>query len=225
MKLSPMTLAMRQAFAAAKSPERFLFNELPQALGVEPLAAEGLDRANLDTFFASVNRSLQEWSRATPNMIDSARDTLLQACGLPPRTEGWQKLRETAQRLEPGVTNPTLLPFIRRAMQSANDQAGIESVIAVVANRPPQTWADGDVDRFPGAARAIGASYQAALRDHDIAQEPPELLTPAERQKAEQLAKQLERFFRRSDGMPPQSVIRAAIALLGERVGLKVPKG
>jgi len=71
MKLTPTTIAMRQAFATAKSPERFLFSELPRALGAEPLATEGLDQASLDTFFTFLNHSLQEWSRATPTMIDS----------------------------------------------------------------------------------------------------------------------------------------------------------
>jgi hypothetical protein len=217
MKLSSETIAMRQAFSTAQSPEQFLFNELPRSLGVKPFASDGLVRSHIDAFFTSLNRSLSEWGEATQRAVDAARDFLLESCGLPVGEEGWQKLRETAQRVESIVVNPTLLPFIQRVARSTNDPSGRESVLGIVANRPPQTWTDDDVDRFPGAAKAIGGLFKAALRDFDAAM-APELLTPVERQKAEQLANDLEHIFRASTEPPTRPVILAAIALLAQRV-------
>lgn len=38
----------------------------------------------------------------------------------------------------------------------------MQSVLALVANRPPLTWSDADVERLPAAAAAIGQAFQEA---------------------------------------------------------------
>jgi hypothetical protein len=66
--------------------------------------------------------------------------------------------------VEGGITEVQLLAFVRRVIQVAPDDVGVQSVLALVANRPPQTWADVDVERFPVAAAAIGRAFRDVCR-------------------------------------------------------------
>lgn len=219
MKLSGPTLAMRQAFLNAKSPERFLFVGLPEALQVAPFGKKKPHKDHVKAFFSALNRSLQEWTRITPAMIEAARDTLLRECGQPAGMQGWQELREMAHRLEPGLSHPTLFPFVRRAAQAASDQAGVESVLALVANRSPQTWTDGDVERFPASARVIGQVFQEAARSlHFSPTAQLESLKPAERKQAQRIAHDIQQFLQGSDKPAPPRVIEAAFAILSRRM-------
>jgi len=218
MKLSRRTLALRQAFLNAKSPERFLFVELPEALQVKPIGEGETEHEHIEDFFSALNESLQEWSQVTSAMINSARDTLLQECGLPSGMDGWRMLRESAHNLEPGLTHPTLLPFVRRIVQATTDQAGIESVLALVANRPPQMWTDADVERFPASARAIGRVFKEAAYALHFSKPNSEFesLKSVELKQAERLAGDIKEYLtgRRVD----PKIIRAAIAILSHHI-------
>jgi hypothetical protein len=225
MNLSGPTLAMRQAFLNAKSPERFLFVELPEALQVAPFGEGKPGQEHLGAFFSALNRALQEWTRITPAMIEAARDTLLRECGLPAGIQGWQELRGIAHRLEPGLTHPTLLPFVRRAAQATADQAGVESVLALVANRPPQMWTDGDAERFPASARAIGQVLQEAARAlHFSSASSLKSLKPAERKQAERVAHDIQQFLQRSGEAVSPKVVEAAFAILSGRMRKEGPE-
>lgn len=217
-KLSGRTLALRKAFINATSPERFLFVELPEALGLEPIGEGKVQEESTERFFSAMNESLQEWSQATAVTIDRARDVLLQECGLPTGMEGWQLLRNGAHRLEPGVTHPTLLPFVRRIVQATMDQAGIESVLALVANRPPQMWTDTDVERFPASARVMGHIFKEAdsaihFSQSDVAFKS---LRPTERKQAELLVHDIKRYLAGRKIDP--RIVRAAITIALEHV-------
>jgi len=137
-RLPDTTRKMRAAFDNAKSPERFLFVELPQSLERPVFSEDRSDPRQIEGFFNCLNQNLQAMNQATPQVIEAARDQLLQACGFPPGSENWQQLRETAHRLEPRTTNTVLLPFLRRLTQSQNDAVGVASVLALVANCPPR---------------------------------------------------------------------------------------
>ena len=214
MKLSAPTLALRQAFSNAKSPERFLFVEVPEALHVPAFGDGKPDPQQVETFFVGLNGSLQEWSRCTDLMIQSARDALLEACGLPVGMDSWPRLQKLAQMTEPGLTNPVLLPFVRRVMQATSDQAGVESVLAYVASRPPQMWTDADVEHFPASAQALGQLLQEIASALHPAKVALGSLKPSERKKAEQIAHGMREYLESNGKGLPSSVIRAALALV-----------
>jgi hypothetical protein len=220
MRLSAPTLAMRKAFSGAASPEKFLFVELPGALHVEPFGEQRPASKHIDGFFAALNSALQEWSRATPIMIDTARDCLLAACGLKCGNEGWMKLRELSHRLEPGLTHPTLAPFVRRAAQATPDQSGAESVLALLANRPPQMWTDADVDRFPAIAQTLGEALQGVLADNRSpwASSPLDSMPPRDRAEAKRLASEIETYVKRHVGGARPLIVRAALAIISGQI-------
>jgi hypothetical protein len=152
-KLSPETLALRDAFHNARSPERFLFVEVPQALGLQPFSARKPKADETEAFFAALNHSLQQWAGIATKIVDEAKTILLQACGLSTDNDGWSVLRQEALRLESRVTDPQLLAFLRRVTQTDAGRSGVESVCALVASRPPANWTDSDTERFPISTR------------------------------------------------------------------------
>jgi hypothetical protein len=152
-KLSPETLALRDSFHNARSPERFLFVEVPEALGLKPFSARKPRADEIETFFTALNHSLQQWAGIATKTVDEAKTILLQACGLSTDNDGWNVLRQEALRLESRVTDPQLLAFLRRVTQTDAGRSGVESVCALVASRPPANWTDSDTERFPISTR------------------------------------------------------------------------
>jgi hypothetical protein len=132
-KLSPETLALRDSFHNARSPERFLFVEVPEALGLKPFSARKPRADEIETFFTALNHSLQQWAGIATKTVDEAKTILLQACGLSTDNDGWNVLR--------------------RVTQTDAGRSGVESVCALVASRPPANWTDSDTERFPISTR------------------------------------------------------------------------
>lgn len=213
-RLPDVTLAMRDTFQNAKSPEQFLYKTLPEALNLPAVSETKHSRAEIEAFFSALNESLNMLSRVTASTIAIARDILLESCGLPKGEDHWTELRGTAVALEPAVTDPGLSTFLKRVTQSGTDSAGIESVLALVANRPPRNWSDSDVDRFPEAANAIGKAFKRAAHSTGVESSADAVfaaLTPKDRKQADALAKQVRRYVLRSAKGASSSAVRAAI--------------
>lgn len=164
-RLPESTIALRDAFEGAKSPERFLFVEIPRALGLPPFDKDDPTAENVDEFFLALNGNLRSWSDVAANTQNDARDVLLKACGLEPGEAGWNALREESLRLEPHVTSAPLLDFLRRVVQSTGSQNAVNSVLGLISDRPPDLWTDMDVDRFPEVAQVFGRLFKEA-RSH-----------------------------------------------------------
>lgn len=216
-RLSTQTLALRDAFHNARSPERFLFVEVPEALGLSPFSERKPKENDLDRFFNDLNCRLQEWAAVMPLALEEARDSLLDACGYPPGDAGWDSLRQQAVRLESGVTEPQLLAFLRRVVQSDAGRSGVESVCALVASRPPANWSDADVQRFPEAALAIGRSFQKAAVARAGKAGPSEILgglNATERKRADKLVRSLRTHLGKITKQESSRVIRAALTQL-----------
>ena len=171
-RLAEGTIGLRSAFEKAKSPEKFLYIDLPVALGLPPFPESKLEQSAVDVFFNTLNAALAEWSGIASVIHSEAKATLLKACGLEPTDAGWQRLRTIAAKLEPREIDPILLQFLRRVAQSNCDESGISSVLALVANRPLANWLDNDVDRFPQLAEALSEPIKRAMSRADIGSEP-----------------------------------------------------
>lgn len=219
-RLPATTRAMRLAFDNAKSPERFLFVELPQSLEQPVFEDRRTDPKQIETFFNCLNQNLQALNQASPQTIAVARDHLLQACGFAAGPEHWQELRETALRLEPITTHTALLAFLRRLTQSQNDSAGIASVLALVANCSPGAWSDYDAERFPELAQAIGTMFLDARASLDEATVTKLFrgLTPPQRRQADRLQQEIRRMLGAQTRDNDPAVIRAALLALAEEL-------
>ena len=163
-RLSAKVLAVREAFNQAKSPEKLLFYDLPKALGLPDFSGTDEDLSHVEQFFNELNNVIQEWSKATSSVIEQARDTLLNSCGLQSGLDGWNQLKVNSAKLEKVVTHPSLLPFLKRVVMDGDDQTILESALAFVADRPPRSWTDADIDRFPSLAGNIGQLFIQAMQ-------------------------------------------------------------
>lgn len=210
---------LRAAFDSAKSPERFLFVELPQALKQSAFDDHPSDHRQIEAFFECLNRNLQALNLALPQVLAAARDHLLRACGFAPGAENWQQLRETALRLEPLTTHANLLAFLRRLTQSANDDTGIASVLALIANCSPASWSDYEVQRFPELATPLGTMFRDARATLDeTATTPFRGLTPPQRRQAQRLQREIRTLLADQARDNDPAVARAALLALAEEI-------
>jgi hypothetical protein len=169
-RLSEETLAMREAFQNAKVSRAVSLRGIARRTELcLPFPKPNIPKQRSRAFFTALNDSLSTLSTATSTAIDTGRDILLESCGFEHGADQWPSMRAAAVSLEPAVTDPRLLTFLKRVTQNGADSAGIESVLALVANRPPQNWSDTDVDRFPEAATAIGKAFRTAARSTGVA--------------------------------------------------------
>jgi len=213
-KLSTETLALRDAFLAARSPEHFLFVAVPEALEFPAFSAGEPEPRVIEAFFRVLNRSLQVWSAAAPQAIDDARAILLEVCNLPAGDAGWDLLRQAAVRLERSVVEPQLLAFVRRVLQANVDRSGVESVCALVASRLPANWTDSDAERFPDAALIVGKLFREAIATSNgstIAVAASNPLSKTDRESAERLKSALRAILDKKQTATPVHIVKSAL--------------
>ena len=216
--LDPTILNLRVAIERARSPETFLFEEVPVALELLPLG-ETEDETEVEAFFGALNSALRTWSHVAPQALTRARDQLLRACDLPASEAGWRQLRDEAARWNGQIVHPLLAPFFHR-LAEPDAVAALEGTLALIAHRPAKTWSDSDVSRFPDLAAPIGEALREVRTQHGgpTAAAQPELiaqpieLSATDQQAAKQLVKKLSKNLVAKDGTPvsPQ-VIRSAL--------------
>jgi hypothetical protein len=216
-RLAETTIRLRDAFEKSKSPEKFLYVDLPVALGLSVFPDTEQDSASVEHFFDALNVSLQEWASVASKTIRQAKEVLLNACGLDVSDAGWQQLREVATRMEPQTTDTVQLAFLRRVTEATTDDAGVASVVALVAGRPPANWTDGDLERFPQLAQVMGDALKKGMNRAGVTGiEMPvvETLTSAQHEAAAALAHDLETKLLPHFTQRPSKVMRAALLIL-----------
>jgi hypothetical protein len=215
-RLSKTTIALRQAFENAKSPERLLFMEVPEALGFQVFSHEKQSAAEVNRFFDALNGCLREWAGVAREVHGMARDALLNACGLETGEPGWQELRQICLRIESSVSESQLVTFVSRVVQAGASSEGVNSVLALVANRPPHSWADADVERFPDVVKGLGRAFQNAahLNDRSVSGIRIAGLPPKERQQAKELLQGLRKHLMHTAVNRSPLVVQAALAEL-----------
>jgi hypothetical protein len=218
-RLPAEVLRLREAFERSRSPEKLLFADLPLALGLPPLDAEEAEPSMVDSFFEALNTAFFAWNRALPEVVATARDGLLQSCGLPPGEEGWKELQARGAGMQGTTAHPLLVPLLNRLGGGAGDESTLEGVLSVIAHRPPRSWSDADVDTFSAHARAVGKAWCDAVETSDkpaltisTPPVPPTKLSPPDQEAADKLAKRIEKRLTAKDGTPlPRHIQHAAL--------------
>ena len=209
-QLPDSAIQLRTAIDQARSPERFLFFDLPLALGLAAFEESSQPSAErLEEFFQRLNTALESLMNATPRCREWARDEFLAACGLPGGNPGWELFYELADGMIHRTTHPQLLPLLKRVVESSDLQAALDSTLALIANRPLRTWTDADAERFQMQARYLGN----LLKERRSEEEAERLLTPSQRLRSQQLSVEIQQYLTEHyhDSSP---VIQAAIRRL-----------
>ena len=141
-RLSEIALRVRQALALAKSPEKLLFEHLPEACG-------RTGQAEIAGFAETLVAALRELDSAYTTMIDEMRALLCDSFTCPSNTE-IGALRSVAMGRCVGLDSYTvdvkgLKSFIRRAMErKRSDEDWLEYVLTFLGQKPPSKWTDQD---------------------------------------------------------------------------------
>ncbi|GAP08693.1 hypothetical protein ATHL_03600, partial [Anaerolinea thermolimosa] len=212
-KLPDSALNLRLAAEKARSPERFLFVELPEALGMLPFEEEEFNPQRFDMFFERLNLSLEALANATPRLLVWARDVWLSACGLPNGEEGWEAFRVECQKMAVRVTHPQLIPLVKRAAEAPDSRSALESVLAFIASRPPRTWTDTDAERFEAQAAYMGDLWRVEAGISISPSLPPEL-----QERSQKIVNEMETYLwtLESDKRVLQSALQILLARLRE---------
>ncbi len=208
-RLPPEALAVRRTIETARSPERLLFRDLPEALGLTPFDENAVDATLVELYFQHLNAALQALVNATPRLREQARDQFLTACALPTGEAGWQEFLLLAGELMPRATNPALQPLLRRAVETPDSRAALESVLALIASRPLRTWTDLDADRFSDQAYYLGELVRLERNGNA----PTLDLPPEKRQRSQELAAHLQHYLAELENDPQvlENALRLAI--------------
>lgn len=184
-RLPENVIRMREAIQNARSPERLLLHDLPNAFNH---SLESNSEAHL--FVERLMEALASLEQATPALLTEAKEHLLRSCDLPPTAEGWHTLRDLAHSLKDRLSHPVLTPFLNRAALEGDEDAILESVLAYLAGRPPRAWTDTDREKFEAQARSVGELFVNLMLSHPLSPLPPE-----EEATSRQIAQEVENLI------------------------------
>ena len=115
---------------------------------------------------------------------------------------------EISREMAAHVRHPNLIPLIKRAAEASDAATALDSVLAVIANRPLRTWTDGDVERFPLLAQSLGQLFLAERNGYL----PGLTLSKEERLRSEVISQELMQQFQQYQDHP--RILQAAIQKL-----------
>jgi hypothetical protein len=145
VRLSPRTLAVRVVLMNAKEPDHLLFNELPQACGMEPFLATEADGSRAKGFFDALRSSVTELQRAYEDLLRDLRELLFRAFDLSER----EKLQLRASNVASHCVEPRLKAVVNHiANLHMDDTLWIEAIATTVVGKAPRSWSDDDRVRF-----------------------------------------------------------------------------
>mgnify|MGYP000870227064 CR=1 FL=1 len=212
-RISKYAQGIRNAVDQAKSPEKLLFSDLPLALELEPFEDKRLDKDKVDQFFKRLNNALTELSNETPRLLEWGRDKWLEACGLGAGEDNWNLFRTLAGELTPHVTNSNLLPLLKRAVETQDGRAALESTLAYIANRPYKNWTDIDTDTFAEKVPVFAKMFRTALKGYA----PEASLSHEQRRQSRVIAENLRQQLKKAKSEDPQ-VLRVALQMLLQEI-------
>ncbi|MGC8863375.1 MAG: hypothetical protein ACP5R5_11475, partial [Armatimonadota bacterium] len=166
--LSPAAIAVRNAIDLGKSPERFLFVDLPGALGFPPFEARPVQDTGfekIDRFFASLNNSFSDLLKCYAELLSRIRNAVLLVFDVPRDSPRWRAtLAERASSVLDLASDSDLAVLARRvAATELPDQEYLESIAAHIAGVPPNRWNREDEDRFNRRALQLTRAVADAL--------------------------------------------------------------
>ena len=198
--------ALRDRFRTARSPERLLFEDLPEAFGL-PSLMTGAPEGGAEAFAAAMRESRGELMDFAPRTRVRCRDTFLHACGLPSGDSGWYTFVERASFLATRVRREALTPLLECASRrESNEDSRLESILGIVRGRAFERWSDADIAAFTDAARGMGELFRRAWESYGSA-----FLNDEEQKSKERVRAQLAAHLAEVRGQTSSHVLAEAL--------------
>ncbi|GGO38491.1 hypothetical protein [Deinococcus humi] len=198
---------LRDAFERARSPERLLFQDVPEALGLPAIGSGPADGEQITVFFEALNQALQTWAAHGPAQVTQARRILLEALDFPATDQGWAQLTEQAQALQGRPLPTALVVFVNRLCTVGEPSAVLDGVLSLVAGRSPRSWTDADAARYPSQVADLGRMYRLSARQLGYS-------TPAAEEASRMVATQLRAFLSAQSSAGQKDAVKLALLQL-----------
>ena len=150
-RISPAAQQIRECLTTATRPDKLVFEDLPQACGTSSITPHAqLAEEELTHFITALRDGLGELHRCYDELLDELTRSIGQAFGIQgTRSTIREKLADRAEAIRDWVADPALKSFILRVADRAlDDLLWLESVVALLSQKPPSGWRDDDRARF-----------------------------------------------------------------------------
>lgn len=150
-RISPVAQQIREHLRTATRPDKLLFEALPSACGLPAITPRGhLAEDEVSQFIAALRNGLGELHHCYDELLVELTRSIGQAFGIDgTRSQIRLRLAERAQAIRSWVADPALKAFLLRvADPHLDDLLWLESVIALLSQKPPSGWRDDDRAKF-----------------------------------------------------------------------------
>jgi hypothetical protein len=134
-----------------QEPDELLFVALPEACGFQSMSPGELeDETVAATFCKALVQCLYEIQNAYETLLNECQTRLYEAFGVRKQEVSLREdLRVRSSHLVGQCIEPLLNRFILAATdKEPSDQAWLEALVMIVADKPPQSWRDEDITQF-----------------------------------------------------------------------------
>jgi hypothetical protein len=151
-RLSSEALKVRQVLSTATDPDELVFNDLPRALGLDPIpAAAPNNKKTADSYVARLTRALNDISDASAVLRQDVVTAIGQAFGI---SGHLGQLRASLTEALGGFANASLeidlQGFVSRVLNtSLPDEDWLDPIIIRLTNKALGDWTDQDIENFP----------------------------------------------------------------------------
>ena len=144
-RLSANAKRLRELFKKANDPNRFIFDEIPDALSDANDLNEG---TRLQQTMSRMADGLRELHEAYPSMLHRLREVLLTELEVPNTSEAMlRELRARAENVRQLSGDHRLEAFVIRMAGFQSSDEDLESLASLATNKPVAQWVDPDFDR------------------------------------------------------------------------------
>ena len=161
-QISPTAQQIREHLTSATRPDKLLFEALPAACGVPAITSRAkLPEDEISRFVTALRDGLSELHHCYDKLLVDLTRSIGQAFGIEgTRRQVRIRLAERAAAIRAWVADPALKSFIVRvADQGLDDLLWLESVVALLAQKPPSGWRDDDRAKFEVALTNIARLF------------------------------------------------------------------
>ena len=144
-RLSNTAKRLRQLFKQANDPNKLVFDDIPQVLGVTD---PDENRDLTQRISTRVREGMEELQQAYPAMLNRLKEVLLTELGVPNASPATLKeLRERADNIRELGGDHRLEAFVVRIADFHGTDEEIEGLAGMAVSKPTQLWVDNDIDR------------------------------------------------------------------------------
>lgn len=178
--LSPESVQIRQAFLTALEPDRLLFEQIPQIIGVPPIYPETkLTASEASSAAQSIAKYFRELKSAYPGLLEVIRKSIAEATSTNGELGSMRKqLQGQATNLEGRVLDKSLHSFVVAIQRDElSNQEWLENLAMVtLGGTPARSWNDEDINLFSVKIYEVSGALkrlQALLYDRLSKNETP----------------------------------------------------